>query len=213
LRINYYQVTILTFSQLSALSQAAEFKEIRFRQGEKNLYKTLNSNALIRFPILATLNLPAHKVSLIIQSVLGGVDILWDKDTGKHQGQYQNEVATVFKHVRRFIRCIIDCQISLRDSVAIQHALLIQRSLSARAWDDSPNQMRQLPDIGSVASKRFANAGIRSIEDLELTEPHRIEMILKRNPPFGIKFLEKLKIFPKLHVSIQIVPNTVGETT
>lgn len=201
---------IFNIWQLSALSQAAEFTEIRFRAGEKSLYKNLNQSPSIRFPIPVTLNHTAHKVSLLIQSVLGASDILWDKETGKHKSQYGIDVAVVFRHVRRLICCIIDCLISLGDSIAIQHALLVQRSVCAQAWDDSPLQMRQIQDIGVVAVRKLVNADIRSIEELEYAESQRIEMVLGRNPPFGLKLLERLKSFPKLRVSIQVSPSAVG---
>ncbi|KAF2276928.1 P-loop containing nucleoside triphosphate hydrolase protein, partial [Westerdykella ornata] len=197
---------------LSALSQAAEFKDIRFRAGEKALYRTLNTSPSIRFPIPVSLDLPAHKVSLIIQSVLGSAEIAWEKDAQKIKGQYHNEVFAVFRHVHRLIRCIADCQIGVGDSVALLHALLIQRSLRAQAWDDGPLHMRQLEGIGVVAVRKLVNAGIRSIEDLEYTYAHRIEMILGRNPPFGLKLLEKVKLFPKPRVSVQVLPKTMQRT-
>jgi ATP-dependent DNA helicase HFM1/MER3 len=196
--------------KLSALSQASEFKDIRFRSGEKSLYKSINQSPSIRFPIPVNLSLPPHKVSLLIQSVLGAADIVWDKETSKHRNQYSMEVAAVFKHVHRLMRCIIDCQISLGDSVAIQNALLLQRSLSARAWDDGPLQMKQIQDIGVVAVRKLVNAGIRTVEELEFAEPHRLETILGRNPPFGLKLLDRLKSFPKLRVSVHVVPKSVS---
>lgn len=199
------------FLQLSALAQAVEFKDIRFRQGEKALYKTINTSPSIRFPIPGTLDLSAHKVSLILQSVLGGGDIAWDKETQKLKAQYHNEVSAVFRHVDRLIRCIADCQIGAGDSVALLNALLIRRSLRAQAWDDGPLHMRQLEGIGVVTVRKLVNAGIRSIEELEYTDAHRIEMILKRNPPFGLQLLEKVKLFPKPRISVQVLPKTVGD--
>lgn len=148
-------------------------------------------------------------MSLIIQSVLGGADMPWDKDVQKHKTQYQTDVATVFRHIQRLIRCIADCQISVGDSVAVMNALLLQRSLQSQAWDDGPMHMRQIPSIGIVAVRKLVNAGIRSIEELEFAEPHHIEMALGRNPPFGLKLLEHVKAFPKLRVSVQTLPNTV----
>ncbi|KAF2193462.1 P-loop containing nucleoside triphosphate hydrolase protein [Zopfia rhizophila CBS 207.26] len=194
---------------LSALAQAAEFREVRFRSGEKPFYKNLNKSPYIRFSIPVDLALPAHKVSLILQSVLGAVDLDWNDQTSKHRPQYTTEVAVIFKHVHRLIRCIIDCQISLEDSVAIRNALMLERSLGARAWDDSPLQMKQVEQLGTVAVRKLTNAGIRTMEELENTEPQRIETILSRNPPFGHKTLDRLKLFPKLRVSVHVLPSSV----
>jgi ATP-dependent DNA helicase HFM1/MER3 len=132
---------------------------------------------------------------------------MWE---GQHKTQYINEVNAVFRHVQRLIRCIADCQISLGDSVAVNNALMLQRSLHAKAWDDGPLQMRQLPDIGIVAVRKFVTAGIKTIEELESADAHRIEMIVKRNSPFGLKLLDQIKLFPKLYVSAHILPNSVS---
>lgn len=195
LRLAKSQVNLV---QLAVLAQAAEFRELRFRMGEKTLYKTINSHPSIKFPIPVNLDLPAHKVSLILQSILGGVDFPDDK----HRTQYNIETSLIFQHAGRLIRCIIDCQLQLDDSVAIRNALMLARSLGARVWDDSPMQMKQIPGVGYAVVRKFCNAGVRSIEQLECQEPHRIESIMGRKPGFGLKFLDELKAFPKLRISL-----------
>ncbi|KAK7179790.1 Sec63 Brl domain-containing protein [Paraphaeosphaeria sporulosa] len=197
---------------LSAIAQASEFANIRFRSGEKSLYKSINSSPYIRFPIPVNLDLPAHKVSLLIQSILGGADISWDGENVKHRTQYNTEAVVIFKQINRLIRCIIACQIYAGDSVSINNALILERSLAARVWDDSPIQMKQIDTLGIVGCRKLAQAGIRSLEELECTEAHRIEHLLGRNPPFGLKILEKMKVFPKLRVSLQLQPPAITKT-
>ena len=198
-------------TKLSAVAQAAELKEVRFRAGEKPLYKELNRSPLIKFSIPVDLVLPAHKASLIIQSVLGGIDLPVDDRTSKHRIQYNTDVSIIFQHVHRLIRCIVDCRLYLEDSVASRNALMLARSLGAKVWDDSPLQMKQIEQIGIVAVRKLANAGIKTIEELESAEPHRIETILSKHPPFGLKLLDRLKAFPKLRVSIHLMGKTVGQ--
>jgi ATP-dependent DNA helicase HFM1/MER3 len=195
---------------LSAIAQASEFSHIRFRSGEKSLFKQLNKSPSIRFQIPVNLDLPAHKVSLIIQSVLGAADISWDGDNAKHKNQYVSETQIVFKNVNSLIRCIIDCLISQGDSSSIHSALMLERSLGSRSWDDSPLQLKQIEGIGVVAVRKLVNAGIRCMEDLEACDPHRIETLVGRNPPFGMKVLELVSAFPKLRVSLHIQPQSVS---
>ena len=71
-------------------------------------------------------------------------------------------------------------------------------------WDDSPLQLKQFESIGPVAARKLINHGIRTVEALEDTEPQRIEMILSKNPPYGMRLLEKVQTFPKLRVSLQM---------
>ena len=192
---------------LSTISQAAEFKDVRFRAGEKNIYKNLNKNGSIKFPIPGDINGPAHKVSLIIQSVLGDVDL--PTEDGKQLWEFRSAKAAIFQHVHRLVRCIIDCQLYLEDSVTSRNALMLARSLGAQVWDDSPIHMKQLEGVGTVAVRKLVAAGISSIEELETTEAHVLEQALTRNPPHGLQLQDKAKAFPKLRVSAKLVGEPV----
>lgn len=191
--------------QLSAISQAEEFREIRLKSGEKSLYKEINRTNGIKFPIKVDIALPAHKISLLIQSELGAVEFPANEQFQKHKPPFQQDKAFVFSHINRLIRCVIDCLIHLQDSIAVRHALELARSFGARVWDNSPLQMKQIDQIGIVAVRKLASAGITSMEALELTEAHRIDMVLSRNPPFGVKLLARLGDFPKLRVTVKMM--------
>lgn len=123
----------------------------------------------------------------------------------KHKLSFQQDKNFVFSHVNRLIRCVIDCQIYLEDSIAVRNALELARCFGARVWDNSPLQMKQIDQIGVVAVRKLSAAGITSLEALELTEPHRIDMILSRNPPFGVKLISRVADFPKLRVTIKMI--------
>ncbi|KAK1147586.1 ATP-dependent DNA helicase MER3 [Aspergillus melleus] len=191
-----------TISQIfSVVVQGEEFREVRLKSGEKSLYKELNRANGIRFPVRVDIALPAHKVSLLIQAELGAVDIPDGEQFQKHKFTFQQDKSFVFSHVNRLIRCIIDCQIALADSVAVRHALDLARSFGAKVWEYSALQMKQIDQIGIVAVRKLSAAGITSLEALELTEAHRIDMVLSKNPPFGMKVLSRVADFPKLRVS------------
>ena len=146
-----------------------------------------------------------HKRSLIIQSELGGVDFPTDEQYTKHKRQFIQDKASLFSASHRLICCVIDCQIQLQDAVAVRHALELARSFSARVWDNSPLEMKQIAQIGLVAIRKLAMGGINSIEALEAAEPQRIEMLMSKNPPFGTKLLANLREFPKLRVSVKLM--------
>lgn len=115
--------------QLAALAQAIEFKDMRFRSTEKPGYREINNSSAIKFPIPVNLDLPAHKVSLIIQSQLGGVEFPADEKSPANKLQYITDTSVVFQHVNRLIRCIIDISLCLEDSVSLRNALMLCRSL------------------------------------------------------------------------------------
>lgn len=200
--------------KLSALAEAEEFREIRLRGGEKTLFREINKANGLRFPIKVDIALHTHKRSLIMQAELGGVEFPAHEQYVKHRKQYQQDKIIIFSQVHRLIRCVIDCQIHLEDAVTARHALELSRSFAAQVWDNSPYQMKQIPQIGPVAIRKLVVGGINSIEELETAEAHRIEMLLSKNPPFGTKLLARLKDFPKLRVSVRMMgkvnPFTLG---
>jgi ATP-dependent DNA helicase HFM1/MER3 len=65
--------------------------------------------------------------------------------------------------------------------------------------------MKQIEQVGVVAVRKLAAAGITSIEGLECAEAYQIEMVLSKNPPFGAKMLSRLREFPKLRVAVKML--------
>lgn len=147
----------------------------------------------------------AHKRSLLVQSELGGVEFPADEQYAKHRRQYLQDKNHIFNSIHRLTRCVIDCQLHLQDAVTVRHALELARSFGARVWDNSPFQMKQVPQIGLVAIRKLVTGGINNIDALEAAEPHRIEMLLSKNPPFGSRILTSLREFPKLRVSVKMM--------
>lgn len=193
----------LTPMQLSTLAQAKEFREVRLMAGEKSFYKQINKAPEIKFPVKLDVALQAHKVSLLIQAELGNVLIPDNDNYRKHHQQHRIDKSAVFSHANRLIRCIIDCQIHLKDSVSTRSALELGRSLAARVWDNTASQLRQLEGLGEVSVRKLASASINSIDALLNTEPSRIELVLGKNPPFGRDLLKKLESFPNLRVCVK----------
>jgi ATP-dependent DNA helicase HFM1/MER3 len=71
--------------------------------------------------------------------------------------------------------------------------------------------MKQIDQVGVVAVRKLAASGIMSLEELEFTEPHQIEMTLSKNPPFGTKLLARVREFPKLRVALKITGRVCQE--
>ncbi|KAG8628336.1 hypothetical protein KVT40_004209 [Elsinoe batatas] len=192
---------------LSILCSAHDLCEIRFRAKEKQLFKQVNEASSIKFPIKVNLSVQPQKVSLIIQAVLGGVELLAQDDSYKFV--FAAEKNKVFELGRRLIRCIIDCQISKGDAIGIRNSLMLARSLGAEVWDDLPLHLQQLQNIGPVSVRKLIGANIRNVEQIIACPPAKIEMALGRNPPFGITFIDQVKAFPRLRLAVRQVGQPV----
>lgn len=191
---------------LNALCQAVEFREFRLRQGDKGFYKELNRANEIRYPIKVDIALSQHKVSLMIQARLGCMALAKDtklKFSSGHLRQLMLDAGSVINHAKRLIRCIVNIFVQRNDSCAVKHALGLARSLAAGAWDDTVMQLKQIPGVGDVFTRKLAAAGIKTVDTLFHTEPHRIEVILSKNPPFGLDLIKKVSEFPMLRISVR----------
>ncbi|KAG9892578.1 P-loop containing nucleoside triphosphate hydrolase protein, partial [Aureobasidium melanogenum] len=195
---------------LTIISQAHEFREIRFRSGEKLPYKELNGKNDIRFPFKIDLSVTAHKVSLIIQAVLGRVDHIAEQPN--QRVQYSIDQSLIFQHVHRLIRCIVDCQNIDKDAVGIRNSLMLSRSLAARVWDDSPMVLQQIEQVGPVAVRKLVDAKITTMDEFSSTDPGRLELVLNKAPPFGMKMHRQVQTFPKLRVSLQMSGQPITKT-
>ena len=191
-------------AKLSVLASAEEFDDVRIRSGEKPLLKRVNQAPGIKYPIAVDLASPAQKRSIIMQAELGGVEYPGEDAFKKYKSQFFLDSGLIFANVHRLVRCFVDCQIYLQDGPATRHALELGRSLGARAWENSPFQMKQLPNIGPISVRKLVMAGISSIEALEITEASRINTILSKNPGFGERLESDLKKFPKPRVSVRL---------
>ncbi|KFY43687.1 hypothetical protein V494_01845 [Pseudogymnoascus sp. VKM F-4513 (FW-928)] len=192
---------------LHIISQASEFKDLRMKPTERAAFREFNKSPFIKYPIKENVSTTAHKISLIIQAQLGGVDTPSDKEFNRRQ--YQTDKTMVFERVHRLVRCLVDCKAVDNDAPATQNALELSRSISAEFWEHMPLQLRQIPNIGPAAVKKLVTAGINSVEKLITTDTATIERALSRNPPYGHKLLDSLKAFPRLTLTAEIMGRIV----
>ena len=70
-------------------------------------------------------------------------------------------------------------------SLLLRNSLEFLSSLNGRSWHSNSKLLQQVTGIGQVGSTSLFNAGIRSIDAVRVSEDSRLEILLKRNPPFG----------------------------
>ena len=139
----------------------------------------------------------------MLQAELGGADYPDGDPFKKLHQTYNTEKMVILTHARRLIRCIIDCQLQVKDAVSVKNALELGRSLSARAWDNTPQQLREVPGVGIVFARKLASGNINRIESLMSTEPERIDLVLGKCQPFGRNLLRKLNDYPDLRITVK----------
>lgn len=193
---------------LTTLCEASEFSEFRWQNSERELFRELNTDPFIMYPVEGSVATVAHKVSLLIQMELGHVEMT--NMTGFARQHIRMETNRVLEVMHRLIRAVIECKGSDADGPACWAALELARSMTARAWEGKSMQLLQVPQLGPVLMRKLVSSNIRTVAELADTDAGTIERIASRNPPFGRKMLDSLATFPRLTIAAKIKHSTVG---
>lgn len=179
------------------------------KQKERPCLREYNRSPFIKFPIKEAIHTTAHKISLLIQAQLGGVEHPNSNDFAGLRKQFGKEKNLIFERVQRLIRCVVDCKAFDCDAVATRHALDLARGFSAAYWENSNLQLQQIPQFGPATVKKLVGNSINSVEKLTNLDPATIERYLSRNPPFGKKVKDGLVGFPRLTLTAQTIGRAV----
>lgn len=190
---------------MNAICEADEFKSIRWKPRERDVFRDLNKDNFIAYPIKGTVTTTAQKVSLLVQVELGKVDL--SNVPPNIRRPMIADTRAVIETMHRLVRAIIECKASDSDGVACRVALELERSISAGAWEGRSIQLTQVPQVGPVLMRKFVAAGITTVRALAGTVTADIERIASRNPPFGKKMLDDLSAFPSLTLETRITAN------
>ncbi|KAI1118185.1 hypothetical protein F5Y14DRAFT_255347 [Nemania sp. NC0429] len=190
---------------LTVICKAVEFKDFRFKPTERAVFRELNKSPLILHPIRETLTLTWHKVFMIVQIYLGGVDLPADKDTNLIRHDLAREKRMVFDRLKRLIRCVIDCKAFEGDGSGTKAALELSRSIAAQAWENKPAQLSQIPGFGPVAVRKWISHGVCTVLGVADKSFLDIERIASRNPPYGRDVQKILENFPRLTLKADLI--------
>ncbi|CZR57128.1 related to ATP-dependent DNA helicase [Phialocephala subalpina] len=189
---------------LHAICQAMEFKDLRMKPAERPFLREFNKSPFIKFPVKEAVTTTAHKVSLMIQVQLGGVNLPTNKEFTLVKRQFGTDKSIIFDRIQRLIRCVIDCKAFDGDGVSTRHALDLARSLSAEYWENSNLQLRQIPQVGPAAHRKLIQSDIKTVEQLAGLDTASIERAMSKNPPYGKKTKDLLASFPRLNLTAEI---------
>ncbi|KAG8980181.1 Sec63, partial [Tulasnella sp. 427] len=185
---------------LEMITQADEFTDVRLRGSDRQVYNALKDNNDIRMTV-KKIEKPCDKIFVLLQAVLGGIS-LNVKEYKTAGSQAALEALGVLKHAIRNARAMIDIAGVKRNAFHLKFGLELLRSFSAKAWDDRPIVLRQIPQIGEKSLKVLASVGIRSLGELRTQDSHRLEVLLNRKPPLGNDILEEVSALPKYRLKI-----------
>ncbi|KAI0382286.1 P-loop containing nucleoside triphosphate hydrolase protein [Hypomontagnella monticulosa] len=189
---------------LMSLCKAIEFKDFRFKPDERALFRELNKSPFILHPIKETLAQTWHKVFLMVQIHLGGVELPSEKGQGHLRYRFAADKAAIFDRLNRLVRCFIDCRAFDGDGLSTKAGLELARGLAANSWENKPSQLSQIPGFGPVTVRKWVSHGVYTVLGLADRGFDEIERVSSRNPPYGMNLLRTLEAFPRLAMEAHI---------
>ncbi|OTA94187.1 hypothetical protein M434DRAFT_384303 [Hypoxylon sp. CO27-5] len=190
---------------LTTLCRAIEFKDFRFKPEERTLFRELNKSPFILHPIKEALSQTWHKVFLMVQVHLGGVELPGEKGFGQTKHRIATDKAAIFDKLNRLVRCFIDCRAFDGDGLSTKAGLELARGLAANSWENKPSQLSQIPGFGPVTVRKWVSHGVHTVLELADRDFGEIERISSRNPPYGMNLLKTLGDFPRLDMKTQLI--------
>ncbi|KAF3761849.1 P-loop containing nucleoside triphosphate hydrolase protein, partial [Cryphonectria parasitica EP155] len=188
-----------TQTLLNALCDADEFREIRWQTDEKKTFREINSDPFIKYPVGNNVSTLAHKVSLLLQIEVGHVEL---KEFERRR--LRGEASRVLEVMHRLVRAVVECKQADSDGKACRAALELARSMTAKAWEGTVQQLLQVPQLGPALLRKLVSNNIRTVASLANADTSTIERIASRNPPFGKKMADTLRSFPRLAIKAKI---------
>ncbi|KAI1211201.1 P-loop containing nucleoside triphosphate hydrolase protein [Annulohypoxylon truncatum] len=191
---------------LTTLSKAIEFKDFRFKTEERALFRELNKSPFILHSIKEPVSQTWHRVFLMVQIHLGGVELPSDKGLGHSKYKIAADKAAIFDRMNRLVRCFVDCRVFDGDGLGTKAGLELIRGLVANSWENKPSQLSQIPGFGPVTVRKWVSHGVHTVLELADRDFNEIERVSSRNPPYGMNLLKTLEKFPRLDMKAHVIP-------
>ncbi|XP_062538185.1 probable ATP-dependent DNA helicase HFM1 [Armigeres subalbatus] len=200
------------------LTYCDEFTVFKCRNSDKRTLNELNrstTSSTIRFPLRGRIQTTTAMVSCLMQAVFGNLPI--------EDGSLQQEATKMINVGRRLIKCMAEFIYASRDMEdydgeggvyqALLSTLRLSQCLETKLWENSPFIAKQLKGIGMVYAGQLAARGKISFQELMESDPRELEVILKKNPPFGSDLIAFVRTLPVFSIDLVMKEDYVLQLT
>lgn len=194
---------------LCCLSKAEEMREFRIRQGDKGHLNPQNKN--LRFPLVG--GKKNHEIKEDWHKIYSLIQINLDPETPVEEWSLKNELTRIWGCLPRLVKLFEEFCVEKGYFHAAKNAWLLLRCVKQKMWQDSPYLTRQLEGVGDTLSRSFSRAGITTLQDLVSKDPHVLESITGRHPPFGADLQLKVNSIPIFSVELTQQREDAGLTS
>lgn len=193
-------------AMLEYACRALDPELLRFQAGDKGYLAKAARHSSMRFRVKGRISEGWQKAFYAAQIVLAKDEQL---RCGRVFGQSSKAIVARLQHL---FRCIVDiCTDHGASGAALKSAIELRGALEGQMWHDSPCLVQQIEGIGAANAAILGRAGISSPAQLLAASPSTLEMVLKRNPPFGHHLQEASRKFPRFSLDVTATFPESGE--
>lgn len=164
-------------SMLLLLSASSEYNEIHIKREEKKILNEIR-NIKGRFIDKEKVKNDIDKRFILFEAGIGNIKL--------EDWSLTMEMEEILSIGNRILNGLIKYLMNI-ESISVIFAILIERSIKQRMWEDSGEILRQLNGVGYVVCKRLLERGIKSFNDLKRLSVIEIDEIVGRRVGESIK--------------------------
>lgn len=181
---------------LQQICRAMDPGDCKLQLGDKKHLQPLTSR--VRFKLRGKVTEAWHKAFLSIQMVLNRDEAF------KGSYSFHRDAKVILDKAKRLARGQSEILRAKGAAITLRHALELEGVLTGKVWHDSCEVLQQIEGIGASYSRLLAVAGIDTISALQSSDPHAIELALKRHTPFGFTIRDAALAMPRMALSCRI---------
>lgn len=164
-------------SMLLLLSGSSEYNEIHIKREEKKILNEIR-NIKGRFIDKEKVKNDIDKRFILFEAGIGNIKL--------EDWSLTMEMEEILSIGNRILNGLIKYLMNI-ECISVIYAIMIERSIKQRMWEDSEEILRQLNGIGCVVCKRLLERGINSFNDLKKLSVIEIDEIISRHVGENIK--------------------------
>lgn len=197
---------------LNLVSTSNEFLYLTMKSHEKNLFRVINESPFTKFPIASKDINVHHKVMLLIQYELGGMEFPNFCSSAKLRPNFDRDKASVLQASSRVLGCFIEFFAEKKDAVSLINAFKLSRSIIGKLWDDSsPNLLKQLEGIEESHIKLLVANNIADLNSIKLITLPQLEKYLKVKGLISSKIYNEMQAVPDLNLTLSFCNSSLSQ--
>lgn len=165
---------------LEVMCKALGPEECKFTSGDKSFLNSISRHNCIQFPLNdSRVKYPWQKAFLLTQLLLSRDEtVRWTSSTSQ-------DARRIITKLQRICSCVVEMLYIRKDPIAVRNAIELIGAIHGGSWHHGHGPLMQIDGIGPAYAKKIFSSGTQTVAELKDLSCGHVELLLKKNPPFG----------------------------